>query len=641
MQKIKKILAGFLILCLTILWLPSTSMAAGGNIRFSDPSGDVGSNVNVSVRVSSSSGAIGSVKITLQYDPSALEFKGGGNATGGSGGVSLIGYGDGSTKMLNYSLSFKILKEGTHKVSVASYNAVNSDEEALNLSSGSASITGKAKGGGQDDGKGDSPDDGDENNSRSDNTKLSSLQISPGNLTPKFSPDVTSYKTTVDKDVKDIAISAIPEDENANTSVDGATDLKEGSNQVSVTVTAENGASTTYIILVNRGGKKEENEAKPMDGLKLNMGGKVMEFSADFKADMIPKGFEKTTLTYNDQQVLGLKASKGEMLLGYLIDQESGKGHFYICNTSMTEFYPFVQIMTGNNKFVIPMPLNEDWHSPEGFQPAELDLDEQKLNVYQAQEEDEKEIGQVGFLEPMIVRAEGEQDGKTVAKSDFYLLYAMNEQGENNWYLYDSKEKTVQRYMEEVNTDGNTDKKVSDKKETKEGSLPGPLNKLMNMSKSTLAKILIGAVAAVVVLLIILLIVILKRNKDDYDFEEDDDYEDDIIEPVRKKKQAKEAFAEQDIPDADLERVMNAMSAKASMEQEPDKKAGEPVPEQAKPKQEKPSQDKQGQVKPGQEKPAQAKPKAEKPSPSQKPARQPVKQAKDDFEMDFIDLDDE
>lgn len=624
MYKIKKFMAGLLALCLTLIWLPGTTMAAGGTIRFSDPSGDVGSSVNVSVRVSSSNGAIGNAKITLQYDPSALEFKGGGNATGGSGGVRLVGYGDGSTKMLNYSLSFKILKAGTHKISVSSCDAVNADEEALNLTSGSASVTGKSTG--NDDNQSDeSKDDNGEDDKRSDNTSLSSLQISPGKLSPQFSPDVTSYKATVDKDVKEIAISAVPESKSANTSVDGATDLKEGSNQVSVTVTAENGASTTYIILVNRGGKKEENEAKPMDGLKLNMGGKVMEFSADFKADMIPKGFEKTTLTYNDQQVLGLKASKGEMLLGYLIDQESGKGHFYICNTSMTEFYPFVQIMTGNNKFVIPMPLNEDWHSPEGFQPSELDLDEQKLNVYQAQEEDEKEIGQVGFLEPMIVCAEGEQDGKTVAKSDFYLLYAMNEQGENNWYLYDSKEKTVQRYMEEVNTDGNTDKKVSDKKETKEGSLPGPLNKLMNMSKSTLAKTLIGAVASVVVLLIILLIVILKRNKDDYDFEEDDDYEDDIIEPVRKKKQAKEAFAEQDIPDADLERDMNAMSAKASMEQEPDKKAGEPVPEQAKPKQEKPSQDKQGQVKPGRE----------------KPARQPVKQAKDDFEMDFIDLDDE
>ena len=621
MYKLKKFLAGFLVLCLTLIWLPGTTMAAGGTIRFSDPSGDVGSSVNVSVRVTSSGGAIGSAKITLQYDPSALEFKGGGNATGGSGGVRLVGYGDGSTKMLNYSLSFKILKAGTHKISVASCDAVNADEEALNLSSGSASVTGKSTG--NDDNENDKPsDDNGEDGERSDNTRLSSLQISPGKLSPQFSPEVTSYKTTVDKDVKDIAISAVPESKSANTSVEGATDLKEGSNQVTITVTAENGASTTYIILVNRGGKKEENEAKPMDGLKLNMGGKVMEFSADFKADMIPKGFEKTTLTFNDQQILGLKASKGEMLLGYLIDQESGKGHFYICNTSMTEFYPFVQIMAGENKFVIPMPLDENWHSPEGFQPSELDLDEQKLSVYQAQEEDEKEIGQVGFLEPMTVHAKGSQDSVAVAKSDFYLMYAMNEQGETNWYLYDSKEKTVQRYMEEVKTDGSKDKAAADKKETKEGTLPGPLNKLMDLSKSTLAKILIGAVIAVVLLLIIFLIVILKRNKDEYDFtEEEDDYEEEIVKQASPKKQVKEVLPEAGTPAIDSDRDIKTMSAKASME---------PITKASKPEKIKP------------EKVKQEKPKTEKPKTAKSPASpQSGKAKKDDFEMDFIDLDDE
>lgn len=621
MYKLKKFLAGFLVLCLTLIWLPGTTMAAGGTIRFSDPSGDVGSSVNVSVRVTSSGGAIGSAKITLQYDPSALEFKGGGNATGGSGGVRLVGYGDGSTKMLNYSLSFKILKAGTHKISVASCDAVNADEEALSLSSGSASITGKSTG--NDDNENDKPsDDNGEDGERSDNTRLSSLQISPGKLSPQFSPEVTSYKTTVDKDVKDIAISAVPESKSANTSVEGATDLKEGSNQVTITVTAENGASTTYIILVNRGGKKEENEAKPMDGLKLNMGGKVMEFSADFKADMIPKGFEKTTLTYNDQQILGLKAAKGEMLLGYLIDQESGKGHFYICNTSMTEFYPFVQIMAGENKFVIPMPLDENWHSPEGFQPSELDLDEQKLSVYQAQEEDEKEIGQVGFLEPMTVHAKGSLDSVAVAKSDFYLMYAMNEQGETNWYLYDSKEKTVQRYMEEVKTDGSKDKAAADKKETKEGTLPGPLNKLMDLSKSTLAKTLIGAVIAVVLLLIIFLIVILKRNKDEYDFtEEEEDYDEEIVKQARQKKQVKEVLPEAGIPAIDSDRDIKTMSAKASMEQ---------ITKASKPEKIKP------------EKVKQEKPKTEKPKTAKSPASpQSGKAKKDDFEMDFIDLDDE
>ena len=53
-----------------------------------------------------------------------------------------------------------------------------------------------------------------------DNT-LASLDISPGVLSPAFSPNVTSYTTTVGSDCSQLVVSAVANDENASVSVRG------------------------------------------------------------------------------------------------------------------------------------------------------------------------------------------------------------------------------------------------------------------------------------------------------------------------------------------------------------------------------------------------------------------------------------
>lgn len=141
MRKIKKLLAGFLIFCAAWLCFSGTAKAAGGSIRFSDPEGETGGTVDVTVRVTSEAEPIGTVQIELSYDASALEFEGGGNASGGSGTVRLVGYGDGQTSQLNYSLSFKVLKEGAHKITVASCSVADTNNQAIEMVEGNSTIT--------------------------------------------------------------------------------------------------------------------------------------------------------------------------------------------------------------------------------------------------------------------------------------------------------------------------------------------------------------------------------------------------------------------------------------------------------------------------------------------------------------------
>lgn len=95
----------------------------------------------------------------------------------------------------------------------------------------------------------------------SDNT-LKSLKVSPSGLSPAFSKNVTSYKMTVDSDVTRLSVNAVPTDSNATVRVAGYASLKEGTNIVNITVTAENGSKKTYKITVTK--KVDDNNTTPI-----------------------------------------------------------------------------------------------------------------------------------------------------------------------------------------------------------------------------------------------------------------------------------------------------------------------------------------------------------------------------------------
>ena len=99
------------------------------------------------------------------------------------------------------------------------------------------------------------------NNNKSSNNYLKTLQVSEEGLTPNFGKDITNYSLSVGKNVKDINVTAIPEDENAIVNITGNKDLKDGDNNIVITVTAENGSKRTYTIIVNKSDKPEKSNS--------------------------------------------------------------------------------------------------------------------------------------------------------------------------------------------------------------------------------------------------------------------------------------------------------------------------------------------------------------------------------------------
>lgn len=89
---------------------------------------------------------------------------------------------------------------------------------------------------------------------RSGNANLSSLKVDGGEISPAFNKNTTYYEVSVPFSIENLNVKASAEDGKARVSVSGAEGLiAEGTKDVVVTVTAENGARKTYTIKVTRG----------------------------------------------------------------------------------------------------------------------------------------------------------------------------------------------------------------------------------------------------------------------------------------------------------------------------------------------------------------------------------------------------
>lgn len=90
---------------------------------------------------------------------------------------------------------------------------------------------------------------------KSNNNYLSNITLSTGNI--NFNKEILEYNLSVLYEVKDIDITAVPEDSKSKVEISGNKELKVGTNKITILVTAEDGSKREYIINVDR---KNEDE---------------------------------------------------------------------------------------------------------------------------------------------------------------------------------------------------------------------------------------------------------------------------------------------------------------------------------------------------------------------------------------------
>ena len=497
MKKITSYILSVLIMTIVVFSNKNIVLAAGSiSVSASKTTVKVGDVVTISTSISP--GEYG-VNATLTKSSGAFEFVEGDNI-----------YSDGGTP--NNSIKVKAVSEGSCTFSVRVINAFDDQLKETSMSSGSVTITATSASSNNDsnsnkDNKDNSgsntgndsnanKDNENKEEKKSSNASLGSLVISAGSLSPEFSAATKDYTATVDYSCSSLAVTANPADSKASvTSVTGNDSLEVGENTVSVVVTAEDGSTSTYNIVVTRRSEDDpENADKQDNWKKFDINGTEWTMVNDIPEDVVPEGFEHSKTVIDGLEYNTLHGTFGDITLVYL-QSESGNGLF-VYDVAQNAAYEFVRINSESHFIVVLLPKVDD--VPEGYNEISLSIEGKGVaTAYQTKVE--------------------KTDDQT---KDFYLVYAMNDNGESGWYTYDSVDGTYMRT--ELGTPTVAQKENDT---TKSELVPGIANKYL-----VLAAILV----LIIIILLLLLIVSAVKNRKykAMDYHDDDDDVDDAAEDV-------------------------------------------------------------------------------------------------------------
>ena len=364
--------------------------------------------------ISVSGSDISAYTIYVSYNSSVLQYNsasGSAIVNGGGGTVTASGTSAGS-----FSISFTAIANGSGSITTSGSDVYDINGNAISISHAGATVTVATASNNGDTNNGNATTEAGEttetteDDGRSADCDLASLQVSPGTLTPAFSADRTTYSLQVDEDVTSVVVSASAADGNATTSVSGANSIQKGKNTVRVTVTAENGAVKVYTINVQAG----EDVGDPV----ATIDGKEYSFVMNEDGLEAPEGFTAGTTTYKDWDVLSYESPNKKITVVCLKD-EDGENHWFIMDAEKDVFTPYQEYSSQYNRYIITA-VPDGVAIPDGFKETTLKIGDNSVVAYQSDD---------------------------IADKDLYLVYAINVEGEEGFYEYDAKEQAFLRYV--------------------------------------------------------------------------------------------------------------------------------------------------------------------------------------------------
>ncbi len=517
------------IYCICLFGSTILVSAAGTlSVALSSSTVKAGETVTVTVSAAGEDGGEVTSDLTITYDTSKLEYISSSldNATWGNGTVKASGSG--------ISIKFKASASGDAYVKA----------EGVALTAAGAHIT--VSGAASDD----SEEREESGTVQSGDNSLSSLTISPGSLTPAFKGSVTEYTAQVGSDVNEVTVTPVTSNSKATVeSITGNKDLVEGNNIVKILVKAENGTEASYKITVKKGGttpassdnvgnagnagsagiaditadqipeNTEDTPSVTPDADAIDIDGVSYKISGDFSDELIPEGFSRADFEYKGKPYRGVVFDSGHLGMYYMLN-DAGEGRFFVYDADRDKFYPYLRLTNGEH-FIILMVVPNGAIPPYNYQETALSIEGISIAAYQY----------AGDPDAEIVKPESGEEGMAPSgKSDFYLIYGMDNTGTSGWYQYDSKQSIYQRL--------NAEAMATDDSGEQYNALVESYNELSERHKTTKAKdrrLIAVLIFISVVLVIILLNMILKLRDARMD---DEDEEEGYIRrrPVREKR---------------------------------------------------------------------------------------------------------
>lgn len=243
---------------------------------------------------------------------------------------------------------------------------------------------------------------------------LKSLTVDNYDLLPKFDSSTTNYNVIVPKGTEKVNIKAEVEDSKSSLAGIGEKSVTEGMNKFDLIVTAENGSSKTYTLNI-------EVEEEP---IIVNMN--KQDYSIVKKEEVLPQVssyYSLTKINYNyvvdgEKTEYELPAYYSEVTKYTLMGLKDEKGNIelYIYDKKTNKFTLYKEYNFGN--IVLYKTDTPKDAILDDMIKTKVKINEEELESYQ-------------FTEG----------------SDYHLLYGINvNTGNEGWFMYDSKENTLQRY---------------------------------------------------------------------------------------------------------------------------------------------------------------------------------------------------
>ena len=477
------------------------------NISISSPTVNIGNEVSVVVSISSSGGVLGT-DLWMTYNSSILELIPDNDIIYGGAGSARITT-DGKTT--SFTLKFKTLNPGSATIKVnASSSTIGSSTipaseiptmiinpgaggtVTVNVPSADTPVTDTPGG-----------------VTYSSNNNLTSLQISPGTLSPAFSPNVTSYTTTVGADCAALIVSAPTEDSTAKVSVTGKT-MDMGTNTTRIVVTAQNGATKTYVITTMKVAgatptpvvdnsvvatqaqttQTETETATAVAAITTTINGVTYNVISDFTNHALPLGYTATSFDFNGQSVTVGKGTNNLTIMYLEQADGSGIGNFYVYDTAAKTFSLLSTVTQPLLTYTI-LPITTSMEIPDNYTKSTLTINGNDVDVLIPNGSDVK----------------------------YCIFYGVDSAGKAGWYRFDYTEQTVQKYYGDdlssvVAASSNVD------------AQSGNVNLWKIIAAAT------GVAAIVFLAIMIILAFKLKSKNSDDEYEDDDEDSEDIFKTI-------------------------------------------------------------------------------------------------------------
>ena len=383
----KKIFRYFIVTILAVFINVSLLHAASASINVSSSTSKivVGNTFSVTIKVSSGN-TLGTWEFTPKYDSSKFKLT--------SGPSSVVDYGDGKTKSRSYTYKFKAIGTGSGQIGVKSYGVIDYNSESkMSVSTSSKTIKVITQ--------------AEQQASYSKNNNLKSLSIEGLTLSPSFSSGTTKYTATAGANTTTVNVKASVQDSKSKVSGTGKHNVYEGENKINVKVTAQNGSTKTYTIIVN------VTDPNPIEVTIDNQKHSVVKRESSLDE---PEGFDKKTVTINDQKIPGFYNELNNITLVGLKDTE-GDVSLYIYDEQNKSYQKYENIKLSQT-ILLPLEMDKE---VTGLTKEEITIDDVKVPSLKLNDQNQ------------------------------YIIKARNfTSGKQDYYIYDSDTNNIVKYVEDT-----------------------------------------------------------------------------------------------------------------------------------------------------------------------------------------------